>query len=234
MQPRFNMPPTASANGCNASSVYTTPSTNSPEPPTKRRKMNDTASSSVSDIYSEMDSINEDDQNSMEPVSLEPLPLPIPGNVPPAVPRMMPMMQPPMMPPSMGSIHPPQMLQQPYPMMPSMAPPGMPSNAMFQSSAPPTTALLPEIGKLECTETGNEDKRDSTEEGDYKSLEMDEHYSGYLEDMPPEILVSDNDLCPLSLLDDAQDIAVIDETVDECGSVIGSQPDIKVNQMVYL
>jgi len=233
--PQFNMGSTSSANGCHAapSSVHTTPSTNSVEPPTKRRKINDTSTSSVSDQFSEMDPLTED--NEMEPVPMEPLPLPIPVNAPPSIPRMMAMIPPHLMASNMGGIHPSQMM--PYPMHHSMAP--LRPNVAYSASAPaavPSQALLPEIGKLEGIVTdkdneisdSNKHSNHSMEEYERKSVEMDEHYSGYLDDMP---LVPDTDLCHLSILDDPQHIAVIHETVDEEGSVIECQPDLKATDM---
>jgi len=243
---QFNMGSTASANGCSASLVHSAPSANLQEPPTKRRKMNDTTSTSVSDQYSEIESLTEDNSKSIEPIPLEPLPVPIPVGAPPAIPRMMPMMPPHLMPPSMGGIHPSQMMT--YAMPHSLAPHVMDSNAIFRASAPtnvPSQALLPEIGKLEGIvadkdseiSDSNKDvkyRRDSAEECERKSVELDDDFSGYLDDMAPDILVSDNELCDLSILVDPQDITVIAETVDECGSVIGSQPEGKRGNMVYL
>jgi len=112
-------------------------------------------------------------------------------------------------------------------------------NVAYSASAPaavPSQALLPEIGKLEGIVTdkdneisdSNKHSNHSMEEYERKSVEMDEHYSGYLDDMP---LVPDTDLCHLSILDDPQHIAVIHETVDEEGSVIECQPDLKATDM---
>ena len=222
----------AASNVC-PGSVHTPSSGNSLEPPTKRRKLgHDAPSCSVSDNCSEMDG-SMDTKN-----SLEPLPLPIatsmPSTAPPAVPRMVPghmmpghMMMPRGPPPSRMMGYPMH-----HPMGQMMLSQGtlVPPSAAVPSSAPPHH--LPEIGKLEGIVTESANKREPMD--DCKSVESD-LYRGYLDTMPPEVVsAGDSDYCHLSLLDDT--VGDIDETVDECGSVIAFQPDMimKTDSMAYL
>jgi len=247
MHPMYKVPQQmhsfmAAPNGNNqpfAGSVPSMPSsTTSLEPPLKRRKI-ESSTASMSDVCSEIDGTIDGNANSLEPEPMEPLPLPIPVNAPPAppsMPRMVPMnMAGHMMAANMG-MHPSRMM--PYPMqrgMNGMNPMMMHQNGMAvpapPSSAAPPRVFAPEIGKLDVTVTDVNEQSNHKEHGvlhddqcERKSVETDDGYGGYM----------DTEVMNLSILDDHDDIAVIDETVDECGSVIGFQADTKSAQMVFL
>jgi len=249
--PAFMAPPQAAPS--TASSMPS--STTSLEPPMKRRKI-EMSTASTSDVCSEIDAPNEGTANSLEPEPMEPLPLPIPVTAPPAppsiprmdaIPRMLPMMPPPghMIPPNMR-LHPSRMM--PFPMSHPMASMLLHQNGMAPPSTPttaPPRVFAPEIGKLEATVTDmNADRNDKEnmaphahDESERKSVETDDGYGRYLDNLPPNDgpgVVPDSDFCHLSILDDNDDIAIIDETVDECGSIVGFQADSKNAQMVYL
>jgi len=234
MNPMYKMQQFASCNNMAqfvapsaAPNVYSGPitqncsSTNSLEPPTKRRKLN---GKSDSDDVSEVEE---------KKCSIDTIPRPVnPGNaalLTPVMQRMLPMVPP-------QGIHPHNMNG--YPMAPP--PPSMMiQNGMLPNSAAPRVtqqthegvSTLPEIGKLEgiisdrVQKSSYIDRRDSVDEYERKSLETDD-------DAPPDVQVTHNDFCDLSLLGDNED-EVISGTVDECGSVLDFASHIKSNR-VYL
>jgi len=201
-------------------------STNSLEPPSKRRKLN-----GKSDV-------EDDTEMEEKKCSLEPVPLPLnPGNAPPSTPvmqRMLPMMPPHGIPPNMAAY---QSRMTGYPMPPP--PPPLPmtiQNGMLPNNAPPSTpqtrtlkgvTTLPAIGKLDGIISDRVNKinykKDPLHEYESKSVETDD-------DKSPDV-----HFCDLSLLGDNEDtiISVIEGTVDEYGSVLDFSSEIKSDR-VYL
>jgi len=248
----YMAPPSASSTAFNTGSVPSMPSsTTSLEPPMKRRKI-ESSTASTSDVCSEIDAANESQggAHSLEPDqdAMEPLPLPIPVNGPPAPPSMPGMNVGPLIPRHIHManmrMHPQRMM--PYPMhhgvgMNGLNPMMMHQNGMAvapppslsNNNAAPQRVFAPEIGKLDVTVTDVKEQSNYKDSGamddERKSVETDDGYGGgYLDNMAPP------DVMNLSILDDHDDIDVIDETVDECGSVIGFQGDTKSGQMVFL
>jgi len=221
--PRF-MPPSAYSGPMTQNSS----STNSLEPPSKRRKLN-----GKSDV-------EDDTEMEEKKCSLEPVPLPLnPGNAPPSTPvmqRMLPMMPPHGIPSNMAAY---QSRMTGY-LMPPPPPPPLPmtiQNGMLPNNAPQTRTLkgvttLPAIGKLDGSISDRVNKinykKDPLDEYESKSVETDD-------DKSPEVHVPDNDFCDLSLLGDNEDtiVSVIEGTVDEYGSVLDFSSEIKSDR-VYL
>jgi len=233
----------SSANGTNTSSLNSlepittnTSSINGSEdvnndnssivPSIKRRKLNDGSSCSLNTTTPSPSCDNSDDISILEP-------LPIKNNDNNN--NMVPSHGPPRFMPMPPNVHPSRlMLYRPHPGHPQHPhfnhPHYRPSyhphphinhnhNGPYHGMQPNHSHLLPTI------EDNNDD--DLIEKSEHKSVENEDINN----EMPPEIavppLMTDQ---YLSMLDED----IIDETVDECGSVIGFQHDIKQNDQIYL